>query len=173
MAAASAGWAGLSAANKALWEDYAAGTNWTDVLGQSVTVTGFSAYCRWATLRHRVGESLIGAPPAGVTGFGSPPVGIAVEVSTPEATISIAPAAPDDGAVLLQFSAALSAGKASTRQPLFLDSFGAVAITSDSATTTPAASLVANERRVARAVVCYDDGRVSAAFEEVITIAAS
>lgn len=173
MSAASAQWAAFTDANRELWNDYAAATSWTDTLGQSIQVTGFQAFCRWATLRHRASLSIGSAPPAGTSGFGEAPVAIAIEITTPAATITISPATSDDGDVFLQLSAALSAGQSSTRQPLSLDSFGAVSAAATSATTTPIATLATGERRVARAVIAYDDGRVSAAYEEVITIAAS
>lgn len=173
MSAASAQWSLYTDANRALWNAYAAATAWTDRLGQSIQVTGFQAFCRWATLRERAGLAITGAPPAGTSGFGEAPTAIAIEVTTPAATITISPSTSDDGDVFLQLSDALGDGQNSTRQALSLDSIGSVAAAASSATTTPVATLATDERRVARAVIAYDDGRVSAAYEEVVTIAAS
>lgn len=173
MAAAGGQWSAFNDAQRQLWEDYAQATSWVDSLGNSVRVFGFSAFCRWATLRHRAGESLAVAPPAGTSGYGEPPIAIAIEATTPEATITIEPAASIGGEVFLQLSAALAPSQKSLRRPVFLDSFGVVNPVATSATTAVVAPVASTERRVARAVIAYDDGRVSADFAEIVTVTAS
>lgn len=173
LGAANAGWAALTDAQRDLWRDYAAATSWTDKLGNSITVTGHQAYVRWASVRSRIGESLNVAPAAGLSGFGEAPDGISIEITTPAATITFGADTTEAGDTILQLSSALSVGQNSVKRPLFQDSFGAFTGGDSDTTTTPIATLVAGERRVARARNCFDNGKLSQAFDVIVTIAAS
>lgn len=173
LGAANAGWAALTDAQRTLWNDYAAATSWTDKLGQSITVTGHQAYVRWASVRSRLGESIAVAPAGGTSGFGEPPTGITAESTTPAINVAVSGGASDDGDVFVQLSSALSAGQSSVKRALSFDSEAAIADAATTVALTPVATLVLSSRRVMRARIAYDDGRLSQAFETVVTIAAS
>lgn len=166
-------WAALSSSNQALWDAYAEGTSWTDSLGNPITVTGQQAYIRWATVALRGGQSINIAPTAGTYGFGEPPDGITAEAATPEVIVGCTYGFSADGQAYVQMSLPMAAGQASVRRPIFLDGYGATTSAGTSSNFTPNAALVSGERRTMRAVVAYEDGRLSQPYTDVITIAAA
>ncbi len=163
-------WTQFGQEDRDAWAAYADATSWTDALGESIKLSGWQAFCRWATLRNRIGQTADIAPPMGTSGFGSPPIGIILEATGPEATVDIDPVTPVDGDVLVQISDALPPGVNSEKRPLTLDGFATALFGSSSITVPLATGIEENERRVARAVIVYDDGRVSAAFSDIETV---
>lgn len=171
MGVASAAWSGtLSAAERAEWEAYAALTPLTNSLGQEITVAGVQMYQRWASLRELLGESVSSPASLAVSGLGQPVTDTSAASMVPLLTAGISGAASEDGDVIFQVSGLMSAGMNSTKQPLTFDVSAAISADDTTATATPVITLATNDRRVIRARIVYDDGRVSQAFAKVVTV---
>lgn len=172
---AATAWGLLTSAQQSDWNDLAANTTFFDKLGNSFTPSGYMVFCRWASIRSLVGES--DAQPATVAagGTGEAPTAIAATdpTITSEITVTIGNTASQDGNVLVQISSPLSAGQNSLRRPLSFEAEADVSQDDASVVVTPTTTLVSGSRYVFRARLCYDDGRVSAAYEQIVTVTTS
>ena len=168
-------WGELTDAQRTAWDDYAALTPLTNKLGQSFNPSGFMMWVRWCSSRLLVGESITQPSPLATSGLGAPPTAIIVEDPSMAATITvtIAGGAADDGNCFAQISGVLSSGINSVRRPLTFDSEVDVASAATTAVITPVFTPVIGNRRVVRTRLVYDDGRVSAIFEQIVTVIAS
>jgi len=169
---AAAGWAGLSASQKTLWNDYAALTPIASKLGGTITVSGQVMFMRWASARELCSESSVGAPTTSLSGLGEAPVGVAIDADTGDATVSIGGSgAPAAGNCYVRLSAALSAGMNSVKQKLiFAGEVDVTAAETSVAVDVSSVAIASAERRVAVARICYDDGRLSQQWTGIVTI---
>lgn len=183
-ATAVAAWnASLTAAQRGDWAAYAAATPVVDVFGDEKTLTGQQMFVRTNTLREQGNLALVLDAPS------SPGLAIGVqaytstEINVGGADFNLAgnlvDAMPDDGDVFVFIGAMMSAGRAYYNGPYQLCDVIAVA---SAATTFVNASLSypplgSSDRSPAeddlysfRAVVVYDDGRVSNPYRSIETI---
>ncbi len=172
MGTASNNWGNvLSAAQRQSWEDYASLTPLTNSLGQEIIVSGVQMYQRFASVRGFLGLS----SESGVTvtsGLGQAPTAVTGSQATNEFDVKLGPGASDDGNVYCTISAALSPGMNSVKRALTL--VGQVAVMADDTEgLVPSnVTLVAGQRYVLRSRIVYEDGRLSQARTEIVTIGA-
>lgn len=174
------GWTALSAANRALWNDYAANTPFVDGLGNQKFVTGQNMYCRCNTLRAQIGEALVSAGPT-TFNFGNPvtnlkpttdgtPDGvIGVVASALSTSVDIMGGASADGDIAMYIGNPINPSRSFYKGPYQLAATsattGASATEGFTGAPTIVTALAAGQYRSARFVIVYDDGRVSPAFE--------
>lgn len=177
----------LTAAQRAAWKGYADGTPRTNALGDELILTGQQMYIACNTARLQAGLSRVDAAPTTNNRGESPTLidgdtgGVAntIEFASGALTtnVDISAAASDDGDALLfigepvnasinyfkgpyQFAAATSFASTDTVAN-FTNATGTLGM------TTP---LVGGQYRPARAVLAYDDGRVSTAYEAICLV---
>lgn len=105
------GWRGLTAAQRAGWNQSAVNFSRTNIFGDSVQLTGFNLYMRLNKNLLDIGQSVIAAAPvpSSVAGFTS--FSITPDESTGDFEITFAPAISAGQSVLVFATAPLSAGK--------------------------------------------------------------
>jgi hypothetical protein len=185
-ATAIVGWTSLSAANKALWNDYAANTPFVDGLGNQKFVTGQNMYCRSATLRTLIGEAAVAAGP-GTFNFGNPVTSynptvdgapantLAFETADLSTTANIVGGASGEGDVAIFIGRPINTNRAFYKGPYQLAGVAPIAaaadnVNFDAAPTIGGTALGVGQTRSTRFVVIYDDGRVSPSFETISVV---
>lgn len=106
---ASSGWAGLTDAQRAAWESFAASHPITDSLGQSILLTGHQMYVRMATQRLNLGFGPDPAPPSDLSTGSFNPVSAAYTIGTGLAITYVAGAGT--GFLTMAVSRPMSAGR--------------------------------------------------------------
>lgn len=170
-----ASWQGLSVENREGWATYAENTPRTDPLGQVLVLTGQQQYIANNTQRIAAGLAVQDLAP---TDFnrGNPATGATFDSTTPEIEVLIAGGASFAGNVLLYVSRPLSPAKNFFKGPYRLAETAAVLAAASQVIIVPGAvdpygaSYQAGQSRSLRVVLAYDDGRVSEAFESIVTL---
>jgi len=183
----------LSAAQRALWDDYASNTPVYDALGNPIYLTGQNQFIRSNTVRLQIGSSVIAAAPTTyntgepVTGFitttDSTPnsLGVNMAGTTYDATATVAGGASDDGDVCLYIGSTLNPTRNFYKGPYQLVSATAIASAAFLANIATAFTAAANANgdpvdgqiRGVRARIMYDDGRLSQAYDAILPVVAA
>lgn len=179
MTALVANWQSLPAAQREAWTTYASNTPRTDRLGQALTLTGQQQYVAVNTPRLSAGLGVVNVAPTEfnrgnpVTSVGSFSVG-----NIPQLTDSLAGGASDDGQILVYVSRPISGAVNYFRGPYRFAlseavSSGSTGVGISGFVTDPYGSpYTVGEVRCWRLTVAYDDGRVSEAYEQILTVSA-
>lgn len=172
LAVTASGWNNFTPEERDAWNTYAANSPTTDNLGNTIYFTGQQAYVRWATVRDSIGASIDVTPTSGVYGFGNAPSAVFGDSDTSQEWIVgiTDPGASTTGDVVLQRSAVLGPGQDSIYYPLVQDAVGAVIAASTSVIFSAGQTLTDEDRMSVRVRICYDDGRLSMPFREVVTV---
>ena len=107
--AASTAWSGLSGANQAAWNSFAAGHPITDSLGQSITLTGHQMFVSVATQLLNCGQALPTIPPVS-TVVAAPIISVFTVTHAGVITLTLAPSGGASDFILVAFAAPVSAG---------------------------------------------------------------
>jgi len=181
-------WQALTAAQRSVWEVWAANVPMTDVLGQAFYLTGQQAFIRANVPRFQLGFPAVngpttfnnGQPVAAVenTGTSVPAsIGVIALTSALSITVNLMAAAPVDGDVLFYLGPPVGPGvnfyKGSYR-------FCCATAIAAAATTVDFTQLIAaqqngvplvdGERRPVRFRIAYDDGRLSDPYEIIAPV---
>lgn len=176
----------LTAAQRAGWETYAENVPFLDSLGNSINLTGQQAFLRTTIARLNIGGAIIAAAPT-IMNTGAPPTDIQGNTSSNSNEIEIVSGAlatnilingtaSDDGDLVLQLGPPINASRNFFKGPYQKAVVGAVpgstpsvALT-DSQPLAQADGLVAGQFRSARVRICYDDGRLTEAYEALCNV---
>lgn len=159
----SAAWSGITPAARQLWADYGAEVPSRDSLGQEIVLTGQQAFNRANGFVARIGQALTLVAPVGSDPYLGP-----TGITATDAAVTVSfPDVNGDGFSFLQASAILSPGVNSPHQNLTLVASGALG-TGDTEIVHTLANPI-GARICFRAVNVSDDGRVSDAYQVIVT----
>jgi hypothetical protein len=171
LAVLSAGWASLSTANKALWNEYAANVAMTNRLGDTIYLTGQQHYIRSNVPRIQIGEAPISAGPT-TYNLGDFTLPTFIAVTGPPLKIDVTIEPLDDWAcetgsfMIIQQGLTQSPGcnffKAPFRLLGHIDGDDLGGIVNPTTFSTPVFTLTAGNKTWLRARVSRLDGRLSA-----------
>lgn len=172
----------LTAAERAAWDTYAANTPVTDALGQTQYLTGQSMFIRANSIRQRLGLSIIDAAPTSYD-LGEPPtnvVSVTVAGGILTLTFDVGGAGTSTTATkLVRIGVAQNAGRTFFAGPYQLAITGSCAAAVSQLVMAPTLAgadwLADYQPSVADRIpfdirFLYDDGRLSVAHREIITI---
>lgn len=171
-------WAALSAANRAGWEAYAAGTPVLNRLGESITLSGFNWYVAANAFIQQTGGGAISAAPStpGLTTLGTITGATLSEASG--IAFATAGATATGGGCIASVGPPVSAGVSSFAGPYSAFLTGATFTATGFAATVPDVSplrygsLNAGEIRGVRVAAIDGSGKLSNVYQELITVGA-
>lgn len=183
----------LTAAQRALWDDYAANTPLIDKIGNSINVTGQNMFVRSNSVRLQIGGSIIAAAPL-IYNTGEPVTSITADTdSVPntlgvtlagtalDTSVAIAGEASDDGDICLYLGSTINPTRNYYKGPYQL----AVAVTLPSGSAAELISTVltsllnsngapiTGQTRGVRLRNMYDDGRLSQPYDAILPVLAA
>lgn len=180
----------LSAANRALWEAYAAAVPMTDKLGQTIYWSGQNHFVRSNSLRLQLGEAIVEAGPSTfntgepvtsieMTTAGTPnTLGLASGGASLSTTANIAGGCSDNGDLAVFIGPSIPATWTSYKGPYQLMTIEAAASAATTVALDDALTALLNANgapadgqvRPVRLRVVYDDGRVSQPYSLIADV---
>ncbi len=171
------------------WKTYADNTPYTDVLGQTITMTGQNAFIANNVARQQAGQAAVlnaptifdhGQTVAAINGdVAGGPVANALSINAgllDDNQAVLAMPTDEAGDLLIYFGRPVSVGTNFYKGPYQFGLAIAVAaaaanVTVESLTTIDlTTALAVGQRRPVRMIMVYDDGRTSASYESIVDI---
>lgn len=184
---------GITAAQRALWTDYANNTPVLDALGNQILLTGQNQFIRSNSVRLQIGQAIIAAAPT-TYNTGSPvtrvdqeseainnTLGVNLAEDAYDTSLVIAGGASADGDAVLYIGSTLNPTRTFYKGPYQYATTVAVTAddTTESVTTSFASAFNANgnpvdgQTRAVRVRIMYDDGRLSQPYDAILPVVAA